>query len=266
MPDPDRQPVDSSDVPAVTVNRVSFAYNGVSVLDDASFSIRPRQAASIVGPNGGGKTTLVKLMLGLLRPASGSLRLFGGPPAQTRHRVGYMPQQVRFDPQFPVSVLDVVLMGRLGRGGVRGLFGWFDAADRRAARDALGQVGMEDFARRPFAALSGGERQRVLIARALCSQPDLLVLDEPTASVDTLVEARLLGILRELNRRMAVVVVSHDLGFVSSLVDVVVCVNRRVAVHPTRELTGEMIRDLYRGEVCMVRHDDTLAVERGADG
>ena len=113
-----------------------------------------------------------------------------------------------------------------------------------------------DFGRRPFASLSGGQRQRVLIARALCCKPDLLLLDEPTSNVDSLVEARLLDLLRELNRRMTIVMVSHDLGFVSGLVESVICVNRRVVVHPTSEMTGEAIRDIYGGEVRMVRHNE----------
>ena len=112
---------------------------------------------------------------------------------------------------------------------------------------------MDDFGRRPFASLSGGQRQRVLIARALCCQPDLLLLDEPTSNVDSLVEARLLDLLRELNRRMTILMVSHDLGFVSGFVESVICVNRRVVVHPTSEITGEVIRDIYGGEVRMVR-------------
>ena len=168
----------------------------------------------IVGPNGGGKTTLVKLILGLLRPQRGEVRVFGQPPHRARLRVGYMPQHVQHDPQFPVTVMDIVLMGRLGQG----VLGWPGRADRRAAIDALAQVGMEEFRRRPFADLSGGQRQRVLIARALCCKPDLLLLDEPTSNVDSLVEARLLDLLRDLNRQMTIVMVSHDLGFVSGLV------------------------------------------------
>ena len=154
----------------------------------------------IVGPNGGGKTTLVKLILGLLTPQRGEVRVFGQPPHRSRLRVGYMPQHVQHDPQFPVTVMDIVLMGRLGQGGLAGLLGWHGRADRRAALDALAEVGMEEFGRRPFAALSGGQRQRVLIARALCCKPDLLLLDEPTSNVDSLVEARLLDLLRKLNR------------------------------------------------------------------
>ncbi len=150
-------------------------------------------------------------------------------------------------------------MGRLGGGGITGLFGWYSRADRGAAAAALREVEMLNESQRPFAALSGGQRQRVLIARALCSQPDLLLLDEPTANVDTLIEARLEEILRELNKRMTIVMVSHDLGFVSEMVERVVCVNRRVIVHPTSEITGSVIRELYDSDVRMVHHDGPLS-------
>ena len=249
------------DEPVIHLRDVSFAYDGVAVLQAVNVSIAERESICIVGPNGGGKTTLLKLMLGLLKPDAGEIRIFGQPPRRARLRIGYMPQHVRHDPQFPVNVMDIVLMGRLGQGGLCGLLGWYGGADRRAAADALAEVGMEGSARRPYAALSGGQRQRVLIARALCCQPDLLLLDEPTANVDTAVEARLIEILQELNKRMTIVMVSHDLGFVAHMVRRVVCVNRRVVVHPTSELTGDMIRDIYDGDVRMVRHDDALAQE-----
>jgi zinc transport system ATP-binding protein len=244
--------------PVIELRNVCFAYNGVPVLQDVNLSIDEFQSVCIVGPNGGGKTTLLKLILGLLQPNSGEIRIFGQPPRAVRLRMGYMPQYVQHDPQFPVTVQDIVLMGRLGRGGLRGLFGWYGPDDRRAARDALEQVGMEDLMRRPFSALSGGQRQRVIIARALCCQPELMLLDEPTANVDTLVEARLFEVLREINRRMTVLVVSHDLGFVSNLVESVICVNRQAVMHPTSELTNELIHDMYGGDVRIVRHGDVV--------
>jgi len=245
--------------PDILLRDVCFAYGRLPVLENVNLTIGHREAVCMVGPNGGGKTTLVKLMLGLLRPDEGEVRIFGESPQRARLRVGYMPQHLHYDPQFPVTVLDLVLMGRLGRGGVFGVLGWYGSADRKAALQALGEVGMEAFARRPFRTLSGGQRQRVLIARALCCRPDLLLLDEPTAHVDARVERKLFDILREKHNRMTILVVSHDLGFVSSTVQRVICVNRRVVIHPTGHITGEVIRDLYGGDVRMVRHDDHLS-------
>jgi len=176
-----------------------------------------------------------------------------------------MPQHAQYDAQFPVTVQDVVLMGRLGQRGARGLFGWRAPDDRQLAMESLAEVGMETFAARPFSALSGGQRQRVLIARALCCQPELLVLDEPTSNVDTLAEAKLLEILQRLSRRMTIVMVSHDLGFVSSLVERVICVNRQVAVHPTSEVSGETIDQMYGGPVRVVHHDQHCHEHGGDD-
>ena len=241
--------------PVIEFNDVSFAYDRAPVLEDVDVSIRRHESICVVGPNGGGKTTLLRLILGLLEPAAGRVRVFGQEPRRARRRIGYMPQHARYDPQFPVTASDVVLMGRLGQGNA---LGWYGQADRRAAAESLAEVGMDGDTDRSFAALSGGQRQRVLIARALCCRPELLLLDEPTANVDTAVEAQLVDLLQQLNRRMTIVMVSHDLGFVSHIVQRVVCVNRRVVVHPTVELTGETIRDIYDVDVRMVRHDDVL--------
>lgn len=251
--------------PVISFNNVSFTYDRVPVLRDVTFSVGRREAVCIVGPNGGGKTTLARLILGLIGPGAGEVRVFGRRPIESRLRIGYMPQHLGYDAQFPVNVMDIVLTGRLGNPSLLGRLGWYVAADRRIALEALASVGMERFARRSLAALSGGERQRVLIARALCCRPDLLLLDEPTANLDTPGGIKLFEILRELQRRMTVVIISHDVGFVTDLAEKVICVNRQVVVHPVKELDGRAIHDLYEGNVRMVLHSDRIEREQQGD-
>lgn len=241
--------------PVISIERMSFSYDGERVLEDVDLAVGPRDFVSLVGPNGGGKTTLLKLVLGLLEPTAGRIRVFGGPPEEARSRIGYMPQHTQVDPRFPVSVTDVVLMGRMSKAA--GL-GPYRKADREAAWEALRQVDLADLRRRPFSDLSGGQRQRTLIARALVAQPQMLLLDEPTASLDVYMESELYELLNRLNERLTVILVSHDLGFVSRFVRRVVCVKRYVVVHPTSEITGEIIRELYGADVCLVRHDRRL--------
>lgn len=238
--------------PIIEIDHVSFSYEGLHALEDVSFTVHERDFISIVGPNAGGKTTLMKLILGLLKPSRGTVRVFGQPPAKTRSRIGYMPQHASLDPFFPVSVLDVVLMGRLGNGHT---FGLFRRNDREAAMEALREVEMYPFRQRSFSTLSGGQRQRVLIARALTSRPELLLLDEPTSNIDIAVETELYELLKRLNERITILLVTHDLGFVSKYVKSVACVNRKVVVHPTSEISGEMIYEMYGSQVHMIRHD-----------
>lgn len=235
----------------VCLHDVSFSYGGETVLKRINLDIFEHDFACVVGPNGGGKTTLLKLIVGALKPQSGRVRIFGTPPDKAVHQIGYTPQHLHFDPLFPISVLEVVLMGRLDH--LR--WGAYRRADREAAMAALNEVGMAPHAKRPFSALSGGERQRVLIARALVCSPALLLLDEPTANVDSAVGARLLDLLHELNGRMTILMVSHDLRFVSGHVSKVVCVNRGVTMHPTSHITGEIIKEVYGADVRLILHD-----------
>ncbi len=248
---------------AIYMSDVSFAYGATPVLEEVNLTVSRGEALCVVGPNGGGKTTLLKLILGLLRPNKGLIRVFGLPPRQARRKIGYMPQHVAHDPLFPITVEEVVLMGRLGAGGLGGRLGWYTSEDRAAAIEALRAVGMEGALRWPMASLSGGQRQRVLLARAICTQPELLLLDEPTANVDTLAETQLFDLLAQLNRRMTILMVTHDLGFVTHLVEKVICVNRQVVVHPTSQLTGQTIRHLYGGEVRLVEHHHSLVESAG---
>jgi zinc transport system ATP-binding protein len=231
---------------------VTFSYDGEPVIENASLTIDCGEFVTVVGPNGGGKTTLLRLILGLLTPDSGEIEVFGCRPDVSGPRMGYVPQHSATDPSFPATVLDVVLMGRLGRSRA---FGVYSREDIDAAASALADVELSDLARRPFSRLSGGQGQRVLIARALAGDPDILLLDEPAASLDIAMENELYEILQRLRERMTVVLVSHDLAFVSEFTDTVACVNRTVAVHMTSEVTPELINELYGRDVRFVRHD-----------
>jgi zinc transport system ATP-binding protein len=235
---------------AIDVRDLSFAYPLTPVLESVTFTIPRGDFACIVGPNGGGKTTLLRLILGLLTPTRGTVRVFGLPPVDVRRRVGYMPQRADFDPHFPIRALDVVLMGRLRATRL----GPTPRHDKVRAREALAEVGLADFARRAFSALSGGQRQRVLIARALACEPEMLLMDEPTANLDPLGQDEVTDLLEKLNERLTIVLVSHDVGFVARHVRTVVCVNRQVVTHAAHELTGQSIRDLYGQDVRMVEH------------
>lgn len=222
------KPVEHSGV-AAEFERVAFSYEGVPVLEDASFHIHVGEFASLVGPNGAGKTTILRLLLGLLKPSSGTVRVFGKAPGAERDAVGYVPQAMAFDPAFPVAVAEVALMGRL-----RGSTGTYQAEDRAAVERALEAAGVADLRDRPYPALSGGQRRRVLIARALAAEPRLLVLDEPTAGVDAASEERLYATLAALKGRTTVLIVTHDSAFVSELVDAVLCAGERDQAGRTR--------------------------------
>jgi zinc transport system ATP-binding protein len=236
----------------VEIENASFSYDSFPILENVNVAIRERDFVSIVGPNGGGKTTLLKLILGLLVPSVGRVLVFGSTPQAARPRIGYMPQSARLDPQFPATVMDVVLMGRLGMGN---RFGPYASADKSAASQALEEVGLAHVRSTAFSSLSGGQRQRLLIARALTCEPELLLLDEPTSNLDLAIESELYELLTRLNRRMTILLVSHDLGFVSQYVKHVICVKRRVRMHPTCDITGEVISEIYGAPMKMVLHD-----------
>jgi zinc transport system ATP-binding protein len=248
--------------PAVEFAGVSFRYDGPWALQEVDLAIPRGDFAGCVGPNGGGKSTLLRLALGLLAPTRGQVRVLGMPPAQARQRIGYLPQHNRLDAQFPASALEVVLMGRLGP---KPQWGPFGREARRLAHEALRDVNMADLHARPFAALSGGQQKRVLLARALVCRPELLLLDEPAANLDIEAERQLYDLLRKLNERLTIVVVSHDMGFVSRHVRTAVCVNRMVHTHASSELSDEVIRRLYGREMRLVEHHPEPGHTHGPD-
>jgi zinc transport system ATP-binding protein len=242
----------------IRFERVDFSIGGIRVLQNVRFSVRRGEFLYVIGPNGGGKTTILKLILGLLAPESGSIRVFGAAASRSSSRIGYLPQYQHFDPKFPVTVMDVVMMGRL-RGGIKPVF---SRNDREAGAGALEALGLADLAGRPYYALSGGQRQRALVARALVNEPEMLLLDEPTSNVDVSIEEILFDLLDRLNRTMTILLVTHDYGVVPCRVGRVVCVNQTVAVHPTRKLTGGVIQKLYHQDLSRVHHDRVIR-ERG---
>ena len=236
----------------VEIKNIWFAYNGQTVLEDVSLDIRQGDFIAMIGPNGGGKTTLLKLMLGLLRPNKGAIRVLGDPTAKASHHIGYVSQDVHINRSFPITAIDVVLMGKLepGKRWARS-----SVQDRTDALDALERMEIADCASSKIGELSGGQRQRVFIARALVTQPKVLLLDEPTASIDAKGQAEFYMLLKELNKDITILVVSHDLVAISTYVKSVACVNKRLHYHHQAEITGEMLEEMYPctdEEVCPV--------------
>ncbi|MBC2714349.1 MAG: ABC transporter ATP-binding protein [Desulfobacteraceae bacterium] len=236
--------------PIIEVSHLYFSYNGAPVLSDVSLSIREKEFVAFIGPNGGGKTTLIKLLLGILKPDCGTIKIMGQPPAKVAHRIGYVPQDVSINKSFPISVMDVVLMGRLQ------FHRWsrLSKKDGIAAKNALESLEMLKFQNRKIDDLSGGQRERVFIARALATDPDILFLDEPTANIDSQGRTDLYLLLKELNKTKTIFVVSHDTMVLSSYVTSVACVNKDVHYHDAAEITEEMMDMGYHCPVEIIAH------------
>lgn len=225
--------------------------DGRTVLEEVFLEVEEGDFLGLIGPNGGGKTTLLKAILGLIKPSRGRVLVFGMKPEAARTRVGYLPQKSLFDQKFPVSSVEVVMMGRYGR---KGLFGRYCAEDKDAALAALAAVGMEEQADREIGALSGGQQQRIFVARALVSEPDLLLLDEPATGIDSSRQREFYELLRDLNEDMTIIMVSHDISAVSTYVKKIACVNRKLYYHGSKELFAEEIEEAYQCPVEMIAH------------
>lgn len=236
---------------AIQVDHVWFSYQGTEALRDVSLSLKKGEFLGIIGPNGGGKSTFLKLLLGILKPDRGRILILGETPNTASQRVGYVPQNTDFSTRFPISVQDVALMGRLARSRIGKRY---TDEDREMVRSVLEKVGMWDFHRRPIGELSGGQRQRVFIARALLTEPEILFLDEPTASVDAEFQVDLYDFLKELNRDVTIVVITHDVGMVSSYMKSIACVNRHLVFHEGGSITKEMVDMAYQCPIDLVAH------------
>ncbi len=219
---------------AIEVKNLSFNRDRTAILQEINLLVKEGEFVGIFGPNGGGKTTFLKLLLGLLKPTSGSIKIFGVSPEEARTRIGYVPQAKLFDPQFPISVLDVVLLGLLSK-----------KRDPKKAKEALRKVDLLDKENRPFGTLSGGQAQRVLIARALVGEPDILLLDEPTVSIDAEAEKTIYGLLTALQGSITILMVTHDLQPILGKADKLVCIHQKLSAYLPREVCEHFALGLY---------------------
>ncbi|SDK87431.1 zinc transport system ATP-binding protein [Maridesulfovibrio ferrireducens] len=229
----------------ISFSNVSFGYGPHDVIDDVSFDILKGDYLAVLGPNGGGKTTLLKLLLGLLKPKKGCVEILGKAPGKHGGQIGYMPQYTSVSESFPITVRDAVLMGKVSP-SIKGVFGIRFAGNASAdVEKALDRVGMLSLINRRISDLSGGQKQRVFIARAIVDEPQIILLDEPTASVDQAGKNSLYCLLRELNQDMTVIMVSHDISVLGQGVKSVACVNRKVHMHDQPKITRELLSEAY---------------------
>jgi zinc transport system ATP-binding protein len=235
----------------VGITDVWVRYDGATVLEAISLSVERGDFLGIIGPNGGGKTTLLKVILGLIKPTDGTVRVLGQTPERSRHHIGYIPQHNLFDRDFPIDVRETVLMGC---NGTAGLFRRYSREDKERAQEALRTVGMLSHQHHQLGKLSGGEQQRVFIARALVGRPKLLLLDEPTASVDSSMQTEFYELLVRLKKDMTIIMVSHDISAVSIYVDKIACLNRQLYYHGSREITPEVLEATYKCPVQLIAH------------
>ena len=235
----------------IRLEDVWVKYGDIVVLKGINLSVYEHDFLGIIGPNGGGKTTLLKVILGLVKPVRGRVTVLGDTPERSRRFVGYVPQVTLFDREFPATVLDVVLMGRLGR---KGILGKYEKEDLKVAYDALESVEMLELKDRRIGELSGGQLQRVLLARALVADPKILLLDEPTASVDEPTKTNLYKLLKKMNDKVTIVLVSHDMGVISSYVEKIACLNRKLFYHGSPEMEGEAVEETYQCPIYLIAH------------
>lgn len=236
---------------AIEVRDLWFSFTGPPVLQDVNLIIKKGEFLAVIGPNGGGKTTLVKLILGILKPDRGMIRVLGKEPRQMAHVVGYVPQDVHINKEFPISAMDVALMGRLRREGGKLRY---SKHDRELTRQALERMGVWKYRNRRIGDLSGGQIQRIFIARSLATDPEILIMDEPTSSVDTQGQAELYEFLKELNKTMTIVIVTHDVSVLHTYIETVACVAQTLHYHDKSEITPDMMEKAYPCTVELLAH------------
>lgn len=235
--------------PIITIDQVSFTYNDRTIIENVSLTIHTGDYVGIIGPNGSGKTTLLRIMVGLLRPQSGTVHLFGKPLSEFEDwtKIGYIPQKAtQFDPHFPVTVDEVVSLGRIAK---HGLFGKFIKDDRSVIDEALERTGISDLQHALMSQLSGGQQQRVFIAKALASEPEILILDEPTVGVDVESQEKFYTLLSHLQKKegKTIIIVSHDIDVIANEVNTIACINKHLVFHgePKKFIKEDYLEKLY---------------------
>ncbi len=241
----------------IQLQNLTYSYGAHPVLENINMEVNEGDFLGIVGPNAGGKSTLIKLILGLLKPQSGLIKVLGRNANNISNRIGYVPQYPTFLRDFPTTVEQTVLLGRIGSNLVHkpysALYG-YDKTDKEVVHKVLAEVEADNLSNKQISSLSGGQLQRVLLARALVSNPSILLLDEPTANIDQRMESDIFDLLKTLNTKITILVVSHDIAFISAYVHTVACVNRTLVCHKTNTISGQTIKNLYGGDVRMVAH------------
>lgn len=232
-------------ITAIELNNVSVYYNNVTALDNVNVKIPEREFLGIIGPNGGGKTTLLKLLSGLIKPSRGAIKIFGRDIEKQRGLLGYVPQFTSFDNSFPISVYNVVKMGRINCSSQK---------DESIINESLELLNIADLRNKLIGELSGGQKQRVLIARAIASEPKIILLDEPTASTDAKTGQSVFELLNRLNEAATIVLVSHDIGAISSYVKKIACLNKKLIYHDSKQVTKEMLEKTYQCPVDLIAH------------
>ncbi len=244
--------IKSTPQPQIEIENLYAGYDHEIVLEDINLSIWENDFIGLIGPNGGGKTTLLKIILGLLPPKSGHVNVMGLSPRQGRQHIGYVPQFTVFDSDFPISVHDVVKMGRLSK---KQVFKPLTDQDEKIIKEKLDWVDLVDYKNRGMRELSGGQRQRVYIARALATEPEILLLDEPTISVDFESRSKIYELLHQINLQgVTILLVSHDLNVISRYVKTIGCLNRQMHYHGEKEITEEMMKAGYNCPVDLIAH------------
>jgi len=230
----------------IDIKNLSFSYEKDTILEDINLHIKQKEFLAIIGPNGGGKSTLLKLILGIETVKNGTIRVFDEKPSKNLTKLGYVPQNTNVNTDFPIKVIEVVMMGHVGH--KRPLIG-YKKEEIACALASLKQVSMEKYADKKIGSLSGGQRQRVMIARALCSHPKILLLDEPTSNIDTTGQKEVYELLKELNKHITIVVVSHDLSIILEYATSVLHVNKKAAFHDIRQKRKFHTKDEHFCEV-----------------